>query len=196
MLSTIILLILVFYSPIKTPLGIDNYELPPETYIENYASKDSVDSVISFAQMWLKDSDEVLIYSFYTDFFIEKVVHIDLETIDDLMLKEISLYRLERNVNKPADIKTVREYFPKFLRKAKPLPPNLKSTIRGLRLGDDILKTKRLYGEPQNREEMNGFMIYTWELPYDQKVEYFGQKISIFFQNAKVVSIIIGNEPP
>ena len=189
-------ILFVIYTPIETPLGIDNYRLPPKSYFDSYKPYLSIDSIVKTSDAWFKNKNELLVYSFHTDFYIEKVLHFDLNNFSDSLLYELPIYFINSINVKNTDILVIKKYFNKFLELAKKLPPSLNVTIKGVKIGNKVTDIIELYGKNFTKTKLHDLILYIWNVPYNKQIEHFGQKLRIFVKDNKIISIIIENEGP
>jgi hypothetical protein len=189
----------------------DDYPVTNEMLASFHGKKD-IDGIFSFDKAWFKNDElnEVLIFELYTDYHRLAIYHCKSDFLFEDWLKNIELHRKVHNSNYDlADESKKQQVFKKFFDNAQEIDKTNFKTNQGLKLGLDKNEVLKKYRSPYKNTKIDNIekieWVYQGEYSFTEMgqeptgilaQESWGYEMTMYFENDKLIGIIIKNDIP
>lgn len=187
-------------------ITVDDYDIHEDLLRHGYGQMKS-DDCYSYDKAWFYNDSlqEGLIVDLYTDFHKTAIYHFSTDRIPGIMTGAIDLH-LENGELAPLSSK--QQQLPKLLLQGKALDASSFISKKGFRLGSSKEDAIREYGQPHELSREEGLDIYSWSFqgeliaPYVEQISYpmaensFGHHIKMYFEDQKLIGMVLINDAP
>ena len=197
---------------------VDDYPVTNEMlrkfYNDNPALKIQGGNIFSLEKVWFTNDtlNQTLVFELYTDFHRFYIYHFQNDNIPSGLIKHMTLYVSSGNEFKAANYQQKETFFQDFVKSSKRISQKYFTTKKGFNLNDSKAKAIKVYGQPDKKTIENGIECYEWNYFGDyifnsngEKIDLkgkpvakdsFGYHVIMYFDNEKLISLILSNDIP
>jgi len=188
---------------------VDDYPVTDEMFgfVDN-AREIKSGPIRSLDKAWFSNDtlSQTLVFELYTDFHRSGTFHFFNNPAPKEIIERIELHTDEGEI---ASEKPKEKFFKGFLYAAKRISRSYFTSNKELKLGDRIENALKIYGKPDKITVSNHVKTYEWnfagDILYDGKTDLmgkplakdnYGHQVLMFFENDKLIGIILFNDIP
>lgn len=144
------------------PIDLDDYPVTDSMFY-NFSSI-SFEKTESYSQWFANESlQEILVFELYTDNLRQWTFHFDNQELTQSFLQNIP-FQIKDMKDKQQSFVAVESEFSYYVKAAKQIPATYFVSNKGFRMGDNIQKALKEYGNPSIIINEANISIYKWKM--------------------------------